>query len=64
LDSDPETRNLIAASVAIEQCEDLLAHGVDAFHFYTLNRATLTYAICWRLGMRPTHLDGPGADAA
>jgi methylenetetrahydrofolate reductase (NADPH) len=64
LDSDPETRNLIAASVAIEQCEDLLAHGVDAFHFYTLNRAALTYAICWRLGMRPTHLDGPGADAA
>lgn len=54
LDFDPETRNLIAASVAIEQCEDLLANGVNAFHFYTLNRAALTYAICWRLGMRPT----------
>lgn len=54
LDGDPETRNLIAATVAIEQCEDLQTHGVDAFHFYTLNRAALTYAICWRLGMRPT----------
>ena len=54
LDSDPETRNLIAASLAIQQCEDLLANGVEAFHFYTLNRAALTYAICWCLGMRPT----------
>ena len=62
LDSDPETRNLIAASVAIDQCEDLLAHGGDAFHFYTLNRAALTYAICWRLGMRPA--DDGSANAA
>lgn len=53
LDSDPETRSLIAASVAIEQCEDLLKNGVSSFHFYTLNRAALTFAICWRLGMRP-----------
>ena len=53
LDSDPETRNLIAASIAIEQCANLSANGVDAFHFYTLNRAALTFAICWRLGMRP-----------
>jgi len=62
LDNDAETRNLIAASVAIEQCTDLSANGVDAFHFYTLNRAALTYAICWRLGMRPNLNDS--ADAA
>ena len=51
-----------AESVAIEQCADLSANGVDAFHFYTLNRAALTYAICWRLGMRPNLNDS--ADAA
>ncbi len=54
LDTDPETRGLIAATFAIEQCEGLRREGVDAFHFYTLNRAALTYAICWRLGVRPT----------
>ena len=52
----------VAESVAIEQCADLSANGVDAFHFYTLNRAALTYAICWRLGMRPNLNDS--ADAA
>jgi methylenetetrahydrofolate reductase (NADPH) len=64
LDDDPETRALIAASTAIEQCENLLENGVNAFHFYTLNRAALTYAICWRLGMRPTKKNGPNAYAA
>ncbi|MEM9684789.1 MAG: methylenetetrahydrofolate reductase, partial [Pseudomonadota bacterium] len=53
LDDDPETRNLIAATVAVEQCEGLQHEGVDHFHFYTLNRAALTKAICWRLGVRP-----------
>jgi methylenetetrahydrofolate reductase (NADPH) len=53
LDDDPETRRLIAASVAIEQVERLRAHGVSEFHFYTLNRAELTYAICHALGVRP-----------
>lgn len=53
LDHDPETRNLIAGTVAVEQCEGLLREGVDHFHFYTLNRAALTKAICWRLGVRP-----------
>jgi methylenetetrahydrofolate reductase (NADPH) len=53
LDHDPETRNLIAGTVAVEQCEALLHEGVDHFHFYTLNRAALTKAICWRLGVRP-----------
>jgi len=53
LDDDPETRRLIAASVAIEQVQSLERHGVRDFHFYTLNRAELTYAICHTLGARP-----------
>ena len=53
LDDDAETRRLIAASVAIEQVQDLLHEGVTEFHFYTLNRAELTYAICHALGVRP-----------
>ena len=53
LDDDPETRRLIAAAVAIEQVEELRRHGVCEFHFYTLNRAELTYAICHALGVRP-----------
>jgi methylenetetrahydrofolate reductase (NADPH) len=53
LDEDAETRRLIAASVAIEQVQDLLGEGVNEFHFYTLNRAELTFAICHALGVRP-----------
>jgi methylenetetrahydrofolate reductase (NADPH) len=53
LDDDPETRRLIAASVAIEQVQFLRRHGVDEFHFYTLNRSELSYAICHSLGLRP-----------
>ncbi len=53
LDDDAETRRLIAASVAIEQVQDLLHEGVSEFHFYTLNRAELTFAICHALGVRP-----------
>ncbi len=53
LDNDAETRRLIAASVAIEQVQDLRREGVTDFHFYTLNRAELTYAICHALGVRP-----------
>jgi methylenetetrahydrofolate reductase (NADPH) len=53
LDEDAETRRLIAASVAIEQVQALARHGVQEFHFYTLNRAELTYAICHALGLRP-----------
>jgi methylenetetrahydrofolate reductase (NADPH) len=53
LDDDDETRRLLAASVAIEQVESLKRHGVREFHFYTLNRAELTYAICHALGLRP-----------
>ena len=53
LDDDPETRKMIAAAVAIEQVERLRREGIDEFHFYTLNRAELTYAICHALGLRP-----------
>src|SRR5581483_1577000 len=52
LDDDPETRRLVAASIAIEQCRLLQAEGVEEFHFYTLNRADLTVAICHMLGVR------------
>jgi methylenetetrahydrofolate reductase (NADPH) len=54
LDDDPETRRMIAANVAIEQVQRLREHGVEEFHFYTLNRAELTYAICHALGLRPS----------
>ena len=56
LDDDPETRRMIAAHVAIEQVQQLRRHGVEEFHFYTLNRAELTYAICHALGLRPQTL--------
>jgi len=52
LDDDPDTRRLIAASFAIEQVRRLQEHGVQEFHFYTLNRAELAYAICHALGVR------------
>ena len=52
LDDDPETRRLVAASIAIEQCRILQAEGVGEFHFYTLNRADLAVAICHMLGVR------------
>jgi methylenetetrahydrofolate reductase (NADPH) len=53
LDDDPDTRRMIAANVAIEQVQRLRQHGVEEFHFYTLNRAELAYAICHALGIRP-----------
>ena len=52
LDDDAETRKLIAASVAAEQCRVLHASGVNAFHFYTMNKADLCYAICHVMGVR------------
>jgi methylenetetrahydrofolate reductase (NADPH) len=54
LEEDHDTRRMIAASVAIEQVHALVRHGVRDFHFYTLNRAELTYAICHALSIRPT----------
>ncbi len=53
LDDEPDTRRLVAAAVATEQCRRLVAEGVREFHFYTLNRAALTYALCHVLGKRP-----------
>jgi methylenetetrahydrofolate reductase (NADPH) len=53
LDDDPATRRLIAAAVAAEQVFDLVDRGVTLFHFYTMNRADLVYAICHLLGLRP-----------
>src|SRR5471030_2773013 len=53
LDNDPATRKLIAAAVAAEQVLDLVDRGVTNFHFYTMNRADLVYAICHLLGLRP-----------
>jgi methylenetetrahydrofolate reductase (NADPH) len=53
LDEDVATRKLIAAAVAAEQVLDLVDRGVTDFHFYTMNRADLVYAICHLLGLRP-----------
>ncbi len=53
LDEDVATRKLIAAAVAAEQVFDLVDRGVCDFHFYTMNRADLVYAICHLLGLRP-----------
>jgi methylenetetrahydrofolate reductase (NADPH) len=52
LDNDPETRQLVSATMAVNQCQRLREHGVHDFHFYTLNRADLTVAICHMLGVR------------
>ena len=57
LDEEPDTRRLVAATVAAEQCRVLHANGVEDFHFYTLNRADLAYAICHILGVRPATQD-------
>jgi methylenetetrahydrofolate reductase (NADPH) len=53
LDDDVATRKLIAAAVAAEQVLDLVDRGVTDFHFYTMNRADLVYAVCHLLGLRP-----------
>jgi methylenetetrahydrofolate reductase (NADPH) len=58
LDNDPQTTHLVAAAVAAEQVMDLVDAGIRQFHFYTLNRADLVYAICHLLGLRPE----PAAD--
>ena len=56
LDDLPAARQLVAATVAAELCGRLYAGGVRHFHFYTLNRAELSYAICHLLGLRPKPL--------
>lgn len=53
LDDDPTTRNLVGASIAMDMVKILSKEGVQDFHFYTLNRSELSYAICHTLGVRP-----------
>ena len=65
LENDPATTHLVAAAVATEQAMDLVDEGVKKFHFYSLNRADLVYAICHLLGLRPLKAAQPAAaDAA
>jgi len=59
LDDDVSTRKLIAAAVAAEQVLDLVERGVTDFHFYTMNRADLVYAVCHLLGLRPVRAAEP-----
>ena len=61
LDDDPATMHLVAAAVAAEQVLDLVDEGIRQFHFYTLNRADLVYAICHLLGLRPQSNGGAPA---
>ncbi|MCR4282921.1 MAG: methylenetetrahydrofolate reductase, partial [Bauldia sp.] len=63
LEDDPSTRQLVAAAVASEQVLDLVDRGVTDFHFYTMNRADLVYAICHLLGLRPAKADAAKATA-
>ncbi len=57
LEDDAQTRQMIAASVAIDQVRRLQAEGISEFHFYTLNRSELAFAICHALGVRPPHAE-------
>ena len=63
LENDPATSHLVAAAVATEQVMDLVDEGVKKFHFYTLNRADLVYAICHLLGLRPHEAAGSASCA-
>lgn len=58
LDDDPQTRKLVAAAVAAGQVQKLAKHGVRTFHFYTMNRADLVFAISHLLGIRPKGAKG------
>ncbi|NNM72391.1 methylenetetrahydrofolate reductase [NAD(P)H] [Enterovirga aerilata] len=64
LENDVETRKLIAAAVAAEQVLDLVDRGVTDFHFYTMNRADLVFAICHLLGLRAQAAPEPARAAA
>ena len=63
LEEDAATRKLIAAAVAAEQVLDLVDQGVSDFHFYTMNRADLVYAVCHLLGLRPTATEVSAVEA-
>jgi methylenetetrahydrofolate reductase (NADPH) len=62
LEDDADTRRMIAAAFAIGQVETLSREGIDEFHFYTLNRADLTYAICHALGVRAAPVEPPAPE--
>lgn len=64
LDNDPQTHMLVASAVAAEQVMDLVERGVSDFHFYTMNRADLVFAICHMIGIRSHVADVPTASAA
>ena len=64
LEDKPAARQLVAATVAAELCRKLYAGGVRSFHFYTLNRAELAYAICHLLGVRADETEGGGGMSA
>jgi methylenetetrahydrofolate reductase (NADPH) len=61
LDNDPQTHALVASAVAAEQVLDLVERGVQDFHFYTMNRADLVFAICHLIGIRPTVMPAQAA---
>jgi methylenetetrahydrofolate reductase (NADPH) len=62
LENDPQTHALVAAAVAAEQVHDLVERGVSDFHFYTMNRSDLAFAVCHMIGIRPRN--GNGASVA
>lgn len=57
LDHEPQLRAMVAVTTASQLCRELIAEGVETLHFYTLNQAALTYAICRKLGVRPQYLE-------
>jgi methylenetetrahydrofolate reductase (NADPH) len=63
LQADPQTHALVAAAVAAEQVMDLVERGVQDFHFYTMNRADLAFAVCHMIGIRAPQAE-TGASAA
>jgi methylenetetrahydrofolate reductase (NADPH) len=63
LEGDLVTMQMVAAAVAHDQVMDLVDEGIKKFHFYTLNRADLVYAICHLLGLRPVNRPKPEATA-
>ncbi len=64
LEKDPQTHALVASAIATEQVLDLVERGIEEFHFYTMNRADLAFAICHLLGIRPQTGQQPSAAAA
>jgi methylenetetrahydrofolate reductase (NADPH) len=64
LDDDPDTLRFVASVVVTQQCDALRRAGVEQFHFYTMNRPELTYAVCHMLDIRPVPVEAPAPVAA